>query len=632
MAVSMLSVSVSSIPKKSTRNKSISDYFLPGEAIVDEHASWGSCTTLGAGLGEFTLVKLLNCADAERYVPALRADGYQLIPLGGGSNFAGSDMPLLNTVFLKVEDGVFHFLQEEADGVIHAGAACTLRSLLTFAKEKGRCGISGLSGIPGSCGGALFMNAGAKGVCISDFLISMDVMDLQTGKIRVIRKEELPWQYRSSGLGSDLMILAARFRFPDGDVAEEDRLWSEESERRRNAPRGRSAGSTFRNPPGMIAGKLLESAGIKGRKTGAFEVAMEHGNWVVNRSGAAGSSADYASLLHEMRETVLKTEQILLHTEVRFANMQDQENAALKVLVLKGGVSSEREISLRSGGNVADALRTAGFTVKEFDIQELALTDDMLHWADVIFPVLHGGYGEDGRLQELLEKASLKFVGPGSASCRLIMDKKASKQVMFDAGLNTAKYCELREPRENIPAGFEFPLVVKPNSNGSTFGVTFVEDMTQWREALAEAFRYDESVLVEEYIQGVEGAVGVVAGKALPAMEVQYPGKIYDYDAKYNEDSGCRHFCPPVSISEEIQAQVADAALRFAAAAGADQLVRIDFIVRNSDKKVYLLEGNGLPGMTNTSMLPEEARTAGISMPELCTLLVRGALCENKLK
>ena len=149
---------------------------------------------------------------------------------------------------------------------------------------------------------------------------------------------------------------------------------------------------------------------------------------------------------------------------------------------------------------------------------------------------------------------------------------------------------------------------------------------------MAEAFRYDESILVEEYIQGVEGAGGVVAGKALPAMEVQYPGRIYDYDAKYNADSGCRHFCPPVSIPEEIQAEVADAAIRFAKAAGADQLVRIDFIVRSSDKNVYLLEGNGLPGMTNTSMLPEEARTAGIAMPELCTLLVRGALCMGRIK
>lgn len=627
MEVSMSLENGSSIPKKSTRNNCIADCFLPGEALITENASWGKFTTLGAGTGTFTLVKLLHCDGAERYIPALRRTGCQLVPLGGGANFAGSDVPLDNTLFLKSEDGVFHFLREKEDGMIHAGASFSLRQVLTFAKDAGYCGISGLSGIPGTCGGALFMNAGAKGVCISDFLVSMDVLDLQTGKIKTFRKEELPWQYRSSGLDAENLILGADFRFPAGDREEEERLWQEESERRRNAPKGRSAGSTFRNPVGQIAGKLLEHAGMKGRKRGVFEVAQEHGNWIVNRSGRSGASSDYAALIHDMREAVLKTEQVLLHTEVRFANMQDQEKAALKVLVLKGGVSSEREISLRSGANVAEALRIAGFTVREYDIQELALTDDMLHWADVIFPVLHGGYGEDGRLQELLEKASLKFVGPGSAACRLIMDKKASKQVMFDAGLNTAKYCELRQPQEDIPAGFDFPLIVKPNSNGSTFGVTFVENKTQWQAALAEAFRYDESILVEEYIQGVEGAVGVVAGKALPAMEVQYPGRIYDYDAKYNADSGCRHFCPPVSIPEEIQVEVATAALRFAKAAGADQLVRIDFIVRSSDKKVYLLEGNGLPGMTNTSMLPEEARTAGIAMPELCTLLVRGALC-----
>ena len=631
MEVSMSLENGSSIPKKSIRNNHpIEDCFLPGEALIQTDASWGKFTTLGAGTGIFTLVKLLRCETAERYIPALCKAGYRLIPLGGGANFAGSDAPLNNTLFLKAEDGVFHFLREEENGIIHAGASFPLRKVLLFAKDAGYCGFSGLSGIPGTCGGAVFMNAGAKGVCISDFIVSVDVMDLRTGVCSVIRKEELPWEYRSSGLGSGRMILGVNFRFPKGDTAEEDRLWSEEAARRANAPKGRSAGSTFRNPPGQIAGKLLENAGMKGRKSGAFEVAQEHGNWIVNRSGGVGRSADYAALIHEMRKEVLKAEQILLHTEVRFANMQDQENAALKVLVLKGGESSEREISLKSGANVAEALRIAGFTVKEYDIQKLELTDDMLHWADVIFPVLHGGYGEDGTLQELLEKASLKFVGPGSVSCRLIMDKKASKQVMFDAGLNTAKYCELRQAQDDIPAGFDFPLIVKPNSNGSTFGVTFVEDKAQWQAALAEAFRYDESVLVEEYIKGVEGAVGVVAGKALPAMEVQYPGNIYDYDAKYNADSGCRHFCPPVSIPDDIQAQVADAALRFASAAGTDQLVRIDFIVRSSDKKVYLLEGNGLPGMTNTSMLPEEARTAGINMPELCTMLVRGALLAEK--
>ncbi len=621
----MLSENACSTPKRSTRNNQPADFFRNGSAVVHTAAEWNKYTTLGAGTAPFQLAELQDTAGLEESIPALRKAGFTLIPLGGGSNFAGSDEEMPGVLFLKPAAGPFRVLEELPDGIIHAGSAQTLRSVLQFALSAGYTGMAGISGIPGTCGGAAFMNAGANGVCISDFIVSLEVLDLHTGTCSIPGKEAFPWRYRDSGIGADRMVVSLFLRFPKGDMALETAAWETEKQRRLRAPKGRSAGSVFRNPVQGPAGRFLEENGAKGMQAGVFEVSAEHANWIVHCGPEPGETTDLCLLIREMKKRVLLGSSILLHTEMRFANMAEQENAGIKVLVLKGGVSSEREISLKSAANVADALREAGFSVREYDIQELALTPDMTGWADVVFPVLHGGYGEDGRLQELLESASIRFVGPSSTACRCIMDKKISKRLMLDNGLTTAAYVEITSADAPIPEGMALPLIVKPNSNGSTFGVTYVETAEQWNDALAEAFKYDDVVLVEEYIQGREGSVGIVAGQALPAMEVQYPGRIYDYDAKYNADSGCRHFCPPATMTEENQRDAAEAALAFAELAGVSQLVRVDFIVRDSDQKVYILEGNGLPGMTNTSMLPEEARVAGITMPELCTMLVRSA-------
>ena len=620
----MSSANESSTPQKSiTRNELFGGSLIrmtpPGSELLTE-ASWDALTSLGAGSAPFALLRVPSAENAERWIPALTKAGLRIYPLGAGTNFAGSDTKLDNHIFLQLTDDRVSRLP---DGRFQAFAGAPLRKLLLCAKENGCSGTAALSGIPGSIGGAVCMNAGACGKTISDFIAELTLLDLNTGKTETAQKSDFPWLYRSSGIGPDKMVLSAVFCFPEGSREEEDALWEQEKQRRAKAPRGRSAGSVFRNPESCFppAGKLLDDAGAKGMREGAFRVPQEHANWIVNEGG--GTASDFRRLVRRMKGAVYQKFGIELHAEIRCPEM---DRTVDRVLVVMGGESSEREISLCSGKGVAGALREAGYDVREYDIRKLALTDDMKNWAEVVFPVLHGGYGEDGRFQALLEEAGICYVGPNSAACRDIMDKLRSKELMNEAGISTPAFAILDDPDAPVPEGFEFPLVVKPNSNGSTFGVTLVEDAAQWKAALQEAFRFDNCVFVEEYIKGVEGAIGVVSGRTLPIVEIQFPGKIYDYDAKYNANSKTRHPCPPENMTPRQQEEVAREALAYAKKVGAENLVRIDVIVRAKDGKVFVLEGNGLPGMTPTSLVPTEAKTAGISMTELCSSLVESAV------
>lgn len=303
----------------------------------------------------------------------------------------------------------------------------------------------------------------------------------------------------------------------------------------------------------------------------------------------------------------------------------DSVAAPLKILLLKGGTSAEREVSLISGAAVAKALREAGHTVEEYDITELKVTEAMRR-ADVVYPVLHGGFGEDGQLQKLLEEAGIKFVGSASQACIDIMDKITSKKIMEANGIRTPKSLIVTDVSAPFPEEMGLPLIVKPPKEGSTFGLTLVTDPSQWRGALELSFRHGAPALVEEYIKGVEATVGILDGKPLPLIEIRYPGLLYDYDAKYTHAHGeTQYLCPPTGISEKAQKEAQDFALRFYHAVGARDMLRVDVIVSEKDDSVWVLEGNGLPGCTPSSLLPKAAQTAGISFPEMCSRLARAA-------
>ncbi len=572
-----------------------------------------------------SLVKLLR-----KHTPGLAVH-----PLGGGTNLVGSDVPLKDTVFIKLASGdEFTHHELRGDGTIRAGAGLSLKNVIDFACACGMGGASAVYGIPGTVGGAVCMNAGANGKCTSDFIRSVAVLNLDNGDVIRARKKGFCWSYRKSSIASNQMVLEVDFEFETANPEEETKLLQKEVLRRMRAPAGRSAGSIFKNPsPELPAGRILEKCGAKQLNTGRFQVSADHANWIINRTDRAemeNSEKAFLAVADAMAQRVYEQCSIVLQPEVRFMNPETaekfgKERKPVKVLVLKGGTSSERDVSLQSGTNVAEALRNGGFQVTEYDIQKLEITQEMRE-ADVVYPVLHGGFGEDGRLKKLLEDAGIPAVGIPAVAMKQVMDKIESKEIMLANGITTPRYAKITDKNAPVPAGMELPLIVKPCSEGSTFGLTLVEDAADWQKALETALEYDTVALAEEFIQGIEGTVGILLGKALPVIEIRYPGKIYDYDAKYTHAQGETVYnCPPHEMTEQAQKRAQELALKFAQALNADQLMRVDVMVRESDGEVFVLEGNAMPGCTASSLLPKAAIASGVSLVELHARLVQSA-------
>ncbi len=591
-------------------------------------ARWADYTSMGAGLSEFFLAEPATMDELSQLILFLRKKQIGWYPLGDGTNVIGSDHPI-DRVVIRL-GGEFRHCSVSGTKVI-AGAGCRLASMIASAAAAGLGGAAGLSGIPGTIGGALRMNAGANGIETADLLRSVEYLLPETGEFVSYISDRKEWSYRTSPLPENGIILRAVFEFRCVDAEQEKRLLASERERRKRVtPKGRSAGSVFRNPSGTLsAGVLLERAGCKSLRYDGLHVSHEHANWIVNFEKKV-SESDCTALAVSMASRVKAASGAVLKTELRFVNMESKQkidavSAPLNILLLKGGTSAEREVSLISGAAVAEALREAGHSVEEYDITELKITDAMRN-ADVVYPVLHGGFGEDGRLQKLLEDAGIKFVGSSSKACIDIMDKITSKKIMDANGIRTPKSLIVSDVTAPFPEEMGLPLIVKPPKEGSTFGLTLVTDRAQWCEALELSFRHGAPALVEEYIKGVEATVGILDGKPLPLIEIRYPGALYDYDAKYTHAHGkTQYLCPPTGISAKAQNEAQDFALRFYQAVGARDMLRVDVIVSDKDDSVWVLEGNGLPGCTPSSLLPKAAQTAGISFPEMCSRLARAA-------
>ena len=620
------------------------DITAPFRAVLPEEiftvSSWEECTSLGAGLSPVTLLEPRDEVQLYQCVLLARKHNLKIFTIGGGFNIAGTDVLPENMIFLRLpKGGIFSGLEIlEKNGefcLIRCGGANSLRSLLTFALKEGYGGASGLSGIPGTLGGAVAMNAGANGVCISQFIESVKVLPLcPGGEYTVLPREKISFAYRSApDIRDNMVVTEVVLRFPKVDENAEKALFHAEAERRSNAPAGRSAGSIFRNPrKGPPAGKLLDDCSCKNWEEGAFTVSASHANWIVRKKEYAGkaSEKDLRSLIGRMQKAAAENFDTALVPEIRFVrheNMNTDENKSVKVLVVKGGTSSEREVSLESGSAVANALREASYNVREYDIKDFVLTEEMTDWADVVFPVLHGGEGEGGGIQKMFEDAGIRFTASGSTACRDIMDKVVSKKIMDKAGIPNAKSVVVTSRNAPLPAELTLPLIVKPAAEGSTFGIAVVHTADEWDGALDLVFRYGEVALVEEFFKGVETTVGVLDGIALPVIEIRFESEIYDYDAKYEHKfSDTQYLCPPQAIPVELQKKLQEAALNFYRATGARDILRVDILVNIESGEYCVLEGNTIPGCTANSLVPKAARIAGISFPELCSRLVRAAL------
>ncbi len=599
---------------------------IPGIFVTEDY-SWQRLTTLGVGTASPLVVEPGDDIELRGLVQWCQSHNVPWIVLGNGSNVVGADHEFAGIVirlcrgsFVNISCGRTH---------LTVGAGVKLRSLIRFGAEHGWGGLSRLAGIPGTIGGALRMNAGAHGLCISEKVLELFGFDGE-GNPWAASADSIGWQYRSTDIPADVIITGAILGLDRSDEETEDWLVNEEIARRRSTePQGRNAGCVFRNPsPDTPAGKLIDFCGGKGISVGDAAVSYEHANYLINRGNA--TEADFVSLTAKVVKKVYDKTGIVLHPEVSFVDRSSMDSLEIKaspvnVAVLKGGKSTEREVSLESGAAVANALRNVGYNVTEIDIQELSVTEP-LRQADVVFPVLHGGFGESGELQQLLEEANIEFVGCGSHACAAAMDKLISKRIMERAGLPTPPWAVVAHADAVLPAGMDYPVVAKAPSQGSTVGISIVHDASEWKPALLDCLKYDKEVLVEKYIKGREITVGIVDGEALTPVEIEYPGEMYDYDAKYTHAKGETYYhCPPAHVSEELQKKAQSMAVEFYKALGARDMIRIDFIVVE-DGSMYILEGNTIPGFTASSLLPKGAKQAGMSFEMLCARLIKLAL------
>jgi D-alanine-D-alanine ligase len=303
----------------------------------------------------------------------------------------------------------------------------------------------------------------------------------------------------------------------------------------------------------------------------------------------------------------------------------EESHKQVTVGVLLGGTSPERDVSITSGTQIAEALARAGFSVRRIDVTEDALPEEAMS-CDVVFPALHGGFGEDGGIQQLLEDAGIPYVGSGPESSRLCMDKNATKAALAAVNLPTPPSMVLKEAGMTLNLGMKLPLVIKPSSGGSSVLLFIVKNQNEYLDAIDQAMASGDKIMIEQFVEGAELTVALVDGEPLPPVEIVPPNGVYDYDAKYVYDNGkTQYFCPPRNIGPQMVERLQSVAKKAWDVLKMRDLGRIDIIL-DSSYTPYILEANTLPGFTPTSLVPKAAAQAGIGYDELCTHLVLSAL------
>lgn len=346
----------------------------------------------------------------------------------------------------------------------------------------------------------------------------------------------------------------------------------------------------------------------------------------------------------------------------------------MKIVVLAGGLSTERDVSLSSGAGICRTLRERGheaflldvylgfpydadrleevFTLPNagLEIAEGIKTTEpdlaairasredqsdcflgpnvvgICRLADVVFMGLHGDVGENGKLQATFDILGIKYTGPNYLGSALAMDKGIAKQIFKAAGVPTPLGTALKKEQKDTPIGdlgLSLPVVIKPCSGGSSIGVYIVENEAEYQEAIAKSFTYEDEVVVEPYIKGREFAVGILDGKALPVIEIIPKTGFFDYANKYQ--AGCTEEICPAQIPDEVATRMQRATEEAFRALKLDVYSRADFLL-NEKGEIFCLEMNTLPGMTATSLLPQEAKAAGIEYGQLCELIIAKSL------
>ena len=289
-----------------------------------------------------------------------------------------------------------------------------------------------------------------------------------------------------------------------------------------------------------------------------------------------------------------------------------------KIAVLMGGPGAEREVSLASGKAVLKALLGLGLDAVALDITTTRF--DLPEGTDLAFNVIHGTFGEDGQLQDALEKLGVPYTGAGSASSKLAIHKSRAKEKFLAAGVPTARSETVSLSPGVVPAlTIQAPFVIKPPLEGSSVGIQIVKTKDEIPAALLIAAEKYSEVLVEEFIEGMELTVGILNGATLPIVHIAPPGGVYDMASKYpwlSGSQGSEYFCP-ADLDLETTMAVQAAALAAHRSLGVEIYSRVDVLL-DLQNRPFVLEANTIPGMTETSLLPKAAAAAGISFPELC--------------
>ena len=300
------------------------------------------------------------------------------------------------------------------------------------------------------------------------------------------------------------------------------------------------------------------------------------------------------------------------------------KNPIGRVGILAGGPSSEREISLRSGKAVLDALLQEGVDAIFLDVCGDICDIIKKNRIDTAFIALHGRFGEDGTIQKILEDAGIPYTGSGPEASRLALDKIAAKEALKRCGIPVAKHIVLEKAGADISAAVSlgFPVVIKPQWEGSSIGLSVVKDKDGLQDAVVKAFEYGDRLIAEEYIDGRELTVGILEDQPLPVIEIVTRGGTYDYQAKYKDPD--TKYLVPAPIDSEASDKAMELGRRSHTALGCRTFSRVDMMM---DKKggIFVLEVNTIPGMTQRSLLPKAAKAAGLDFGKLCIKLIENA-------
>jgi D-alanine-D-alanine ligase len=297
----------------------------------------------------------------------------------------------------------------------------------------------------------------------------------------------------------------------------------------------------------------------------------------------------------------------------------------MKIGLLIGGESAERDVSLSSGKSIEKALISLGHKVVKLDpIDGFASIEDSILNVDLVFNGLHGGDGENGKIAAQLQSLNVIYTGSNEQSSRICMDKNLSKKTIAENDINTPKWILKNDTSSDILDGnFEYPLIVKPNDQGSTIGLSIVKRKDQLKDAFTNALQFADSIIFESYIDGREITVPIVGSKAYPVIEIIPSHDFYDYECKYTK--GMSQYICPAEISNKLSESIKDLAFKIHTILGCRHYSRVDFLL-DSKNEPWFLELNTLPGMTETSLLPKSLKADGIEFKEIIQMILNEAL------